>query len=181
VGFVNVHYPVMTGFLVLHLAHYGNSGPAAFSAYAAVILVARLFLGGLPDRLKPGALFQSGLACMAVGLVVVAMGPAPKVAVVATGLLGFGFSFPWSCVATTILKRTAAGDRGSVISALSAFYDAFVGGSAFIAGMVADKFGYSAAFSLAAGSLVIAAVLGRRLFTDSTPAAEAASVEQVVG
>lgn len=165
VGFVNVHYPVITAFLVLHLSHYGNSGPAAFSAYAAVILCARLFLGGLPDRLKPNALFHSGLACMAVGLIALAAGPSPKIAVAATGLLGFGFSFPWSCVATTILKRTAASDRGSVISALSAFYDAFVGASAFIAGFVADHFGYSAAFGMAAGSLVLAAILGNSLFT----------------
>ena len=37
VGFVNVHYPVIAGFLILHLAGHGNSGPAAFSAYAGVI------------------------------------------------------------------------------------------------------------------------------------------------
>src|SRR5579871_961326 len=34
VGFVNVHYPVISGFLILHLAQHGNSGPAAFSTYA---------------------------------------------------------------------------------------------------------------------------------------------------
>jgi len=169
VGFVNVHYPVITGFLVLHLANHGNSGPAAFSAYAAVILLARLFLGGLPDRLQPGALFYSGLVCMALGLVTIAWAPSPTIAVAATGLLGFGFSFPWSCVATTMLKRTAPGDRGSVISALSAFYDAFVGASAFVAGFVAHRFGYSAAFGLAASSLLVAAVLGRILFTSEAP------------
>ena len=166
VGFVNVHYPVITAFLVLHLSRYEDSGPAAFSAYAAVILLSRLFLGSLPDRLKPGRLYQSGLACMALGLVVIAMGPGPKLAVAASGLLGFGFSFPWSCVATTILRRTAAGDRGAVISALSAFYDAFVGASAFVAGLVADRFGYSAAFGMAAASLVAAAVMGRTLFSE---------------
>jgi MFS family permease len=168
VGFVNVHYPVITGFLVLHLSRYGDSGPASFSAYAAVILLSRLFLGGLPDRLKPGVLYHSGLACMALGLVAIAWGPTPKIAVAATALLGFGFSFPWSCVATTVLKRTPPGDRGSVISALSAYYDAFVGASAFIAGLVADRFGYSATFAMAAASLIVAAILGRMLFTQST-------------
>jgi MFS family permease len=51
IGFVNVHYPVVVGFLILHLARHGNSGPAAFSAYAGVILLSRFFLGGLPDRI----------------------------------------------------------------------------------------------------------------------------------
>ncbi|HWF11175.1 MAG TPA: MFS transporter, partial [Bryobacteraceae bacterium] len=53
VGLVNVHYPVITGFLILHLARHGNSGPTAFTAYAMVILFSRFFLGGLPDRMDP--------------------------------------------------------------------------------------------------------------------------------
>src|SRR5580698_6078778 len=53
VGFVNVHYPVITGFLILYLARRGNAGPAAFSASAALVLFSRFFLGGLPDRVNP--------------------------------------------------------------------------------------------------------------------------------
>ena len=30
IGFVNVQYPVVAGYLILHLAHHGNSGQAAF-------------------------------------------------------------------------------------------------------------------------------------------------------
>jgi predicted MFS family arabinose efflux permease len=179
VGFVNVHYPVVAGFLILHLSQYGNSGPGAFSSYAAVILCSRLFLGGLPDRMHPAALFNIGLACMSVGLLLIAWGPPPIVAIFAAGLLGFGFSFPWSCVATTILKRTANGDRGSVISVLSAFYDAFVGASSFAAGFIADRFGYSAAFTMAAAALFLSAILARRLFAIPEHAAEPELVEQL--
>src|SRR5437870_5225346 len=53
IGFVNVQYPVITGFLILHLKSHGNSGPVAFSAYAGMILLSRFFLGGLPDRIEP--------------------------------------------------------------------------------------------------------------------------------
>ena len=48
VGFVNVQYPVVAGFLILHLQRSGNAGPMAFTAYAAMILLSRFFLGGLP-------------------------------------------------------------------------------------------------------------------------------------
>src|ERR1700738_649784 len=41
VGFVNVHFPVVSGFLILHLARFGNVGPVAFSAYALLILLSR--------------------------------------------------------------------------------------------------------------------------------------------
>ncbi len=69
IGFVNVHYPVIAGFLILYLAKHGNSGGAAFSAYALLILLSRFFLGGLPDRIPPAITFYGGLVAMAAGLV----------------------------------------------------------------------------------------------------------------
>ncbi len=165
IGFVNVHYPVITGFLILHLTAHGNSGPAAFSAYALVILLSRFFLGGLPDRIHPSITFYIGIAMMAVGLSVVAMGPAPVVAVTSTALLGFGFSFPWASIASTVLRQTPAGERGSVVGILSAFYDLFVGVSAFAAGVVAKRFGYPGAFVMAVTALGAAAIAARFVFT----------------
>ena len=164
IGFVNVQYPVVTGFLILHLKSHGNSGPVAFSAYAGMILLSRFFLGGLPDRMEPFITYFGGLVFMAAGLLVLAGGPAPVVAVGATALLGFGFSFPWSSIASTVLRRTPSSERGSAVGILSAFYDLFVGLSSFAAGWVAHEFGYSAAFFMAALALVAAAIAGRFVF-----------------
>ena len=188
IGFVNVHYPVVVGFLILHLARHGNSGPAAFSAYAGVILLSRFFLGGLPDRMHPRITYFAGLIGMGLGLVIIAMGPAPLIAISAAALLGFGFSFPWSSIASTVLRRTPEAQRGSTVGVLSAFYDLFVGMSSFAAGAVANRFGYPAAFAMAAGSIGLAAIAGwfvfaksgdsPRLFDSSEPALDAAeSVE----
>ena len=99
IGFVNVHYPVVAGFLVLHLESHGNAGPAAFSAYALLILLARFFLGGLPDRVRPSLTYYAGLVFMAAGLLWIASGPPRLGAIAAAALLGFGFSFPWGAVA----------------------------------------------------------------------------------
>ena len=60
VGFVNVHYPVITGFLILHLARHGNAGPAAFSTYAGFVLLSRFFLGACRIASIPGSRFTSG-------------------------------------------------------------------------------------------------------------------------
>jgi MFS family permease len=174
VGFVNVHYPVVAGFLILHLARHGHSGPAAFSAYALMILLSRFFLGGLPDRMHPAFTYYGGLAAMGLGLIVIAVGPAPRVAVSAAALLGFGFSFPWSSVAANILRRTPDGERGSVVGVLSAFYDLFVGVSSLVAGTVAAHFGYSAAFLMAAAALGAAAYSGRYVFPPGEPEGELA-------
>jgi MFS family permease len=164
VGFVNVHYPVITGFLILHLAPHGNSGPAAFSAYASTMLLSRFFLGRLPDRMPASITFYGGLAGMALGLGMLAAGPGPALAVTATAILGFGFSFPWSSILATVLRKTPSGERGFTIGVLSAFYDLFVGGSSFIAGAVAEHFSYAAAFVMAALALGGAAVAGRFVF-----------------
>jgi MFS family permease len=172
VGFVNVHYPVITGFLILYLAGHGNGGPAAFSTYAGFVLLSRFFLGGLPDRIHPRITFYTGLVSMALGLSILAAGPTWWWAVAGAGLLGFGFSFPWASIASTVLRRTPDSERGSTVSVLSAFYDLFVGMSSFSAGLIANSFGYQAAFLMAVGSLGAGAVAGRYVFTDKDTAAE---------
>jgi predicted MFS family arabinose efflux permease len=117
---------------------------------------------------------------MAVGLTVLAIGPSPALAIGATAILGFGFSFPWSSIASTVLRKIPSGERGSAVGALSAFVDLFVGISSFTAGAVAHRFGYSAAFGLAALSLIAAAVAGRFVFVtgQTQEAVVAASVEE---
>ena len=170
IGFVNVHYPVITGFLILFLAQHGNSGPAAFSAYAALVLLSRFFLGGLPDRIHPRITYYSGLVCMATGLCILATGPNRAGAIFGAALLGFGFSFPWASVASTVLRQTPDGERGSAVSVLSAFYDLFVGMSSFSAGLLANKFGYVSTFLMAIGALVAAAAAARFVFADGQSA-----------
>jgi MFS family permease len=164
IGLVNVHFPVIAGFLILHLARHGNSGPAAFSTYAGVILLSRFFLGGLPDRIPPAITFYGGVAAMAVGLLVLAGGPPPALAIAAAGLLGLGFSFPWSSVITGVLRQTPEDERGYTVGVLTAFYDLFVGLSSFAAGGIADRFGYPAAFLMAAGALAGAVAAGLYVF-----------------
>ncbi len=51
-----------------------------------------------------------------------------------------------------------------MVSILSAFYDLFVGVSSFVAGRVADRHGYRAAFLMAAFALIGAAIAARFVF-----------------
>jgi len=182
VGFVNVHYPVITGFLILYLAQRSHAGPAAFSVYAGFVLLSRFFLGGLPDRIDPRITFYAGLIGMGIGLSILATGPNYPLALLGAGFLGFGFSFPWASVASVVLKRTPDGERGSAVSVLSAFYDLFVGTSSFTAGLVANSFGYAAAFVMAIVALFAAAIAGRFVFDRKDTPAEGAgepSIEAV--
>jgi len=164
IGFVNVHYPVVAGFLILHLARFGKIGPLAFSAYAALILLSRFFLGGLPDRIHPAITYYFGISLMGIGLVTIALASNGAMAMAGSALLGFGFSFPWSSVASTVLRKTPPQERGSALGVLTAFYDLFVGISSIAAGAISDRFGYAWAFLMAAGAIGAAAAAGRYVF-----------------
>jgi MFS family permease len=178
IGFVNVYYPVITGFLILHLARRSHAGPVAFSVYAGFVLLSRFFLGGLPDRVHPRSTFYLGIICMAVGLSVLATGPDWTWAVIASALLGFGYSFPWASIASTVLRRAHQSERGSSVSVLSAFYDVFVGASSFSAGFLANSFGYSAAFIMAIAALGAAALVGKAVFDANDATEHESSSEQ---
>jgi MFS family permease len=160
IGLVNVHYPVITGFLVLHLSHFGNSGNAAFSAYAGAMLCSRLFLGGLPDRVHPRSTFTFGVAAMAAGLLILASGPRPSIAIASAALLGLGLSFPFSSIASTVMRRSPNHERGFALGILTAFCDLFIGVGSFAAGGVAASFGYPAAFLMAVAALMGSAAMG---------------------
>ena len=179
VGFTNVFYPVITGFLILHLARRSNAGPVAFSVYAGFVLLSRFFLGGLPDRLHPRVTFYLGISFMAIGLSILAVGPNWTWAVIASALLGFGYSFPWASIASTVLRRAHESERGSSVSVLSAFYDVFVGASSISAGFLANSFGYSAAFIMAIAALGAAAIVGRAVFAANDATAHEYSAAQL--
>lgn len=169
-GLVNVHYPAVTGFLVLHLAYAGEAGKTAISAYALMVLTSRFFLGGLPDRVHPRVTFYLGLGSMAAGLLIISISPPGWLAIVAAGLIGFGFSFPWPSVATVVLRRVSPAERASSIGLLSATVDLFVALSSFLSGAVATRFGYPSTYVLAVAALGGAALIGRRyLESESLP------------
>lgn len=163
-GFINVAFPVVTGFLVLHLASHGNSGPAAFTAYASLVLVSRFFLGSVPDRIHPRITYYFGITAMAIALSILATGPRPPIAIASAALLGFGFSFPWTSIVSSVLKKSPSHQHGKIVGMLSAFYDLFVGVSSFTAGEVASRFGYPSVFYMAAAALVVAGALGFVVF-----------------
>ena len=101
-------------------------------------------------------------------------------AVIGAGFLGFGFSFPWASVASTVLRATPDGERGSAVSVLSAFYDLFVGMSAFSAGFIANTFGYAATFLMAIAAVGAAAIAGRFVFVSKQPVVTQPSVSALI-
>jgi MFS family permease len=158
-GFANVAYAAMAGFLVLLLRDRGPGGKYAFASFALCVLFTRTLLGSLPDRMGPRKTLFIGLAMLIAGLVLIAATRNPTVATFASALVGLGYSFPWPSLAVVVVRSVGDNERATALGALNAFFDLFVSLGALASGALAGKFGYSSVFWLAAASATCAAVI----------------------
>ena len=158
-GFGNVTYAAMSGFLILLLRERGHDSAWAFSAFAFAVLFGRFMFGGLPDRMGPRRTLLIGYVFFAVGLVTIAVSHNPAYDVPASLAIGLGYAFPWPALATVVVNRVSASERAAALGALTAFYDLFVAASSAIAGAVAGHFGLTSVFWLAFASMCGAVVL----------------------
>lgn len=157
----NVGYGTVAGFLVLHLSAQGlGRGAAAFTAFAAAVVFARLVLGRLPDRLGPQVTATGAFAAETVGLVLIAAAGAWWVAALGSVVMGLGFSLLFPSLALIVMDRTAEETRGTAMGAFTAFFDVGVGLGAPLAGAVAALADYPTAFYVAAGCAAAGALLG---------------------
>jgi len=180
-GLGNVTYAAMAGFLILLLHHRGHGTAWAFSAFAAAVLFGRAVFGGLPDRMGPKRSLLAGYVCMAVGLVAFVAGVRPQFNVPAAMLVGLGYSFPWPALASVVVGRVPISERAAALGALNAFYDLFVAGSSAVAGAAAGRWGFTAPFWMALGSVVAATALVLTIGTGAKSHALASSNEETEG
>jgi MFS family permease len=148
----DVGYAAMAGFAVLHLADrgVGHEG-TVFAAFAASVVVGRVALGHLPDRVGPrlGALAAVAIEC--VGLVCMALATTLWMALGAALLIGAGFSLMYPSLALLVINRVDEARRGAALGSFTAFFDLGVALGGPLAGAAAAAGGYPAAFWLAAG------------------------------
>ena len=158
-GFANVAYAAMAGFLVLLLRDRGPGGKYAFASFAVCVLFTRTLFGSLPDRMGPRKTLFLGLSMLIAGLLLIAITRDPTVATFASALVGLGYSFPWPSLAIVVVRSVGDNERASALGALNAFFDLFVSLGALTAGGLAGRFGYTSVFWLAAASASCAEII----------------------
>lgn len=163
----NVGYGTLAAFVVLHLQARGIAHPtAAFTTFAATVVVARIALGTLPDRLGARRIAGAAATAQAIGLVVIAAATTLPAALAGAVLMGLGSSLIFPALALLVVQRVAPERRGVALGTFTAFFDAGVGLGAPLAGAIAASRGYPAAFvvaaALAAAAATGAALLRRR-------------------
>ncbi len=141
-------------FLPLAVPGAGLLVPAALLATAAGALLGRLLAGELVDRRGwGGRLLAPGMLLAAAGLVgeVVALGTGAGVLVVAgAAAVGVGFGMVQNDALTVLFAAFGSSGYGAASALWNISYDAGTGVGALGLGAVAEPFGYSTAFGVAA-------------------------------
>jgi MFS family permease len=159
IALASVGYAAVATFIVLHLEARGISqGATVFAAFAAMIVIARLILGHLPDRVGAAPVAIAATLGEAAGLGLIAVAQSLPVALAGGMLMGGAFSLLNPALMLIALGRVSQQARGAAMGTYTAFFDLGVGLGAPLAGLVAALAGYEAAFFFAAAVSVAAAV-----------------------
>ncbi|HKO38000.1 MAG TPA: MFS transporter [Solirubrobacterales bacterium] len=160
IALASIGYAALATFIVLHLEARGiDNGATVFAAFAAMLVLTRLVLGHLPDRVGAAPVAISATLGEALGLGLIAVAHSLPVALVGGLVMGAAFSLLNPSLMLIALGRVSQQARGAAMGTYTAFFDAGVGIGAPLAGLVAALAGYEAAFFFAAAVCVASALM----------------------
>ena len=160
VALASAGYATLAAFIVLLLDARGvGHGATVFGAFAAMIVIARLLAGHLPDRYGAAPVAVGAALVEAGGLLLIALTQGLPGALAGGMAMGAGFSLLNPSLMLIVVSRVPQAGRGAAMGTYTAFFDAGVGLGAPLAGLAAALTGYEGAFVLAAAIAASSALL----------------------
>ncbi|MGE5408050.1 MAG: MFS transporter [Syntrophothermus sp.] len=160
IALASVGYATLAAFIVLMLEERGvGHGATVFAAFAAMIVVARLVAGDLPDRVGPAPVAVGATLVEAAGLLTVAVAGSLPVALAGAMAMGAAFSLLNPSLMLIAVGRVSEAARGAAMGTYTAFFDAGIGIGAPLAGLAAALTSYEGAFLLAAATVLCATAM----------------------
>ncbi len=136
-----------------------------FTAYAAALIVARLVLGHLPDRLGGAKVALVTVLIEAAGQALIWRAHAPLVAAIGAALTGFGYALVYPGLGVEAINRAPPQSRGLVMGTYTAFLDAALGLGGPALGLVAGWAGLGSVFFASALVVMCTAVVAALLLS----------------
>lgn len=159
IALASIGYAALATFIVLHLEARGiGDGATVFAAFAAMLVLTRLVLGHLPDRVGAAPVAIVATLGEALGLALIALAHSLPLALAGGLVMGAAFSLLNPALMLIALGRVSQSARGAAMGTYTAFFDAGVGLGAPLAGLVAALAGYESAFFFAAAVCVASAL-----------------------
>ena len=152
----------MSGFLLLagpYAERLGiESWSVTFLVFGGTVVLLRLALAKLPDRVPPLRLGAGALALSAVGLAIVAAWPGFAGLVTGTVLLASGVAFMTPALFAATFARVVPGERGAAAGTATLFIDLGFAGGPLVVGSVAAWAGIPVALLVGAASALVGAI-----------------------
>ena len=144
-------YGAITSFSAMYADALGVSPKSLYlTVLALVILVTRPLSGSLADRAGYRRVFMPCLVLIAAGLAVLALGSTLTALVASAMLFGVGFGTAYPVFVAYVMRGVHAGRRGAAFGAILAAFDTGIGTGSTTVGWLIERFGFSAAFGVAA-------------------------------
>lgn len=141
----------ISAFIVLYFAskNWEHAG-LALTCFGFSFIIARIFCGEIPDRVKGSAPTLIFFAIETIGLTLVALAPSVFVAFAGIALTGFGCALIYPSIGVELVRTIPVEVRGTAIGWFSAFQDMSFGLTGPLTGLLIPYFGYSSVFYTAA-------------------------------
>ena len=135
---------------------------SVFLLFAGAVLVLRLLLARLPDRLGARTTTTIALVLSALGLAIMAIWKAPGGAYVGSAVMAVGQTFLFPALFASVIQSAPTSERGQAVASFSISFDVAFGTGGFIAGAVAGHLGgITSAFWFGAVACGLALLLAR--------------------
>ena len=159
----SIGFGAITAFSALLFVARGWAPWPAFTVFASVFILTRLFLGHLGDRFAPSKVALICVLIEAAGLALIWLSPSLSLALTGAGLTGFGYSLVYPGLGVEAVRTVPAENRGLAMGAYTAFLDGALGFGTPALGFLADHAGLGSVFGAsmlaALGAAAIAAAL----------------------
>ena len=163
-----VSFSAFIAFVVLRARDVGISQPGlAFSAYAAVSIVARVGVGRFADRIGPRRLTTYALAITAVGLAVIGGWATPSGVLVGAAVLGASHPLIFPATIAVSYGRAGSEERTAAVATATMALDAGIAVGAIAWGGAVSLIGLPAPFLLGAGLCAITILVAQPLLDEA--------------
>lgn len=134
--------------------HWSN-GALCLSVFGGLFVIGRLVFSNV---IKNYGGINVAIACLLVetiGLLIIAFGENPEIALVGAGVTGLGFSLIFPALGVMAIKSVPASNQGSALAGYGLFIDLSLGVAGPLIGGVADVYGMTYIFPFSAGMVFI--------------------------
>ncbi|WP_294296957.1 MFS transporter [uncultured Chryseobacterium sp.] len=143
-------------FITLYYNYFHwNNGALCLSVFGGLFVVGRLVFSNV---IKNYGGIRVAIACLlveTVGLLIIAFGTNPEIALVGAGVTGLGFSLIFPALGVVAIKSVPASNQGSALAGYGLFIDLSLGVAGPLIGGVADVYGMVYIFPFSAGMVFI--------------------------